>query len=166
MKILTFKSVFLALIVTLLFAGCQEDEYEIGEPFSKLEGINGSWEISQVNQVDFTNRPVFDISIDVSELIIGSDPMSINFNSETTKYTIEAGTTSNLLGDGGNWYFDDDQFPTAITFVRNDGTQTTVQMIGTVRIVDNELRFEISKDCSSVESPEFGYEYVFQRVTQ
>lgn len=160
-KIALWLSIFV-LAATII--GCKKETYEIGAPFSKLEGINGKWVISQVKQFDYTKRPVFDIQVDVSGLIIGNQPFAVTFNSTDLTYFVEAGPASNLLGTGGSWAFNNVDYPTAIEFTRNDGTTTSVQLKQTVRIVDSELIFEIPKECSSVENPEFGYLYIFTRA--
>ncbi len=159
----TFSWVLLSTFI-LLMTACKEETYEIGEPFSKLEGINGKWVISQVKQFDYTKRPVFDIQVDVSSLMIADNPFSVTFNASNLTYEVASSGVSTLLGTGGTWEFNNVDYPTAIYFRRNDGSSTTVQLKQTVRIVDSELVFEIPKECTTVASPEFGYLYVFNRV--
>ena len=162
MKINSIQSILLVLLAAFFFTTCEDENYEIGPAFSKLEGIEGTWVLDKIIQVDFTRRPVFDIKIDVSDILIGDDPLEVSFDAQNFSYTVDPGTTSHLLGDGSTWRFDDNDYPTAIIF-SIDGQDVQANLAKTIRTIDDELQFEFPKLCSAVENPEFGYQYTFIR---
>ncbi len=167
LRIISSYGLLLGAVVALL-AGCTQNDYnDLAPPPSKIEGINGSWTIEKVEQVELTKRSGgFDIRYDVSEIMIGDTPMSIAFDSESQTYTVSAGSTVHNLGDSGSWSFDDPQFPTQLTFSTNEGSTITAELQRTVRPVDNVLQFEFARNCANVEQAEFGYEYTFNRDIQ
>jgi len=158
----------LLLALTVLLAGCEENDYnDLAPPPSKIEGIQGSWTIESVAQVELTKRAGgFDIRYDVSDVVVGDDPMSIVFESENMTYSVNAGTTVHALGSGGTWAFDDPEFPTQLILRTDEGNTVTADLQRTVRPVDNVLQFEFPRECANVENPEFGYEYTFNRDIQ
>lgn len=171
MNSLRIFSSFRWILLLALFVvwGCNENDYnDLAPPPSKIEGISGSWTIQKVEQVELTKRPGgFDIRYDVSDIMIGDNPMSIVFDSEgNLRYTVNAGSTVHNLGASGIWSFDDAQFPTRISFTSDEGNTVFAELKRTVRPVDNVLQFEFARECRNVENPEFGYEYTFNRDNQ
>ena len=78
----------LALLIFTLQACKPEEVLEAGTPFSSLKGINGTWIIDQVFQVDKLSTKA-DNTLDVSAFFTGANPMRITFNIEA----LDAGIT-------------------------------------------------------------------------
>lgn len=163
---------FLILLLTMagvatIHWSCQDDEFDntLEAPFSKLEGINGSWEIRQIEHVDYAN-PLFDLSYDVSEVLVGDSPLVLTFNIESGTYEVQSGSSKHQLGNSGSWSFDDPEFPTELVFQTDEGQTIQGILENTVRVVDNELIFQFSVNCSDLEEPQHGFKYTFDRVVQ
>lgn len=156
-----YSSILYLLFAGLLiiFAGCKEDIYEFGEPFSKIEGINGSFVLSKVLQVD-ERTTALDNTFDISEFFIGSEPAKLSFNGSDFSYSLSPGTAPNFLGDTlGSWKFDDNEFPTEITLGTTDAV--TLKLNRTIREIDNTLEFNVTRFCGG--TPGVSYQYVFTR---
>lgn len=152
-------STFLAIVLLILAAGCEETTYEFGEPFSKLEGINGSFELTSVIQAD-ERSTALDNTLDISEFFIGAEPAVLTFNGSDFSYTLSPGTAPNFLGDTiGSWKFDDNEYPTEIQLGTTD--PVLLEMNRTIRTIDNTLEFRITRFCSGEAG--VSYNYVFTR---
>ncbi len=158
MKYINLKIIVLALFV-IGFSSCDEDEIPpIGEPSSKVLGIQDEWTLTKVVQVDLLT-PFNENSMDVSGVFIGNAPAAMSFDADN--YTINYGSSpEGLLGTGGTWAFDDNDYPTNITLTSN-GETYVVDLNRTVRETDLTLEFELKKVCEGVES--IAYQYVFTR---
>lgn len=149
----------LILIPGLLFGSCEEQTYEFGEPFSKLQGINGTFVLSAVSQID-ERTTALDNSLDISDFFIGVTPAVISFNSTDFTYTLNSGTSPNFLGENsGSWRFDDNEFPTEIQL--GSGNPTSLLLNRTIREIDNTLEFQVSRFCSGTAG--VSYRYIFTR---
>jgi len=145
--------------IGLIAGACEEKTYEFGEPFSKIEGINGSFVLTQVVQADERSTNL-DNTFDISEFFIGSEPAVINFQSSDFSYTLNPGTAPNFLGaSAGSWKFDDNEFPTQIQL--GTASPTILDLNHTIRTIDNTLEFKITKSCSGEAG--VSYHYVFTR---
>jgi len=143
----------------LMLSACEEENYQFGEPFSKIEGINGSFILTSVIQSD-ERSTALENTRDISEFFIGSEPAVINFNGSDFTYTLEAGTAPNFLGgSGGSWKFDDNEFPTEIQL--GSGSPIILSLNRTIREIDNTLEFRLTRFCSGEAG--VSYNYVFTR---
>lgn len=164
MKFINIRLYTMALMATVLIlvAGCEKNEIPpIGERFSYVEGINDSWTLTQVIQTDKVTSNKDRNTLDVSDIFMGSTPMKINFNSSGFSYSVNAGTTLNLLGENGIWAFDDEDTPTKLTLTTFDDDIYVLELLAPVRKVENELKFEFVRTCRGEQS--VGYQYIFSR---
>lgn len=113
-------------IIVVLFSaalvigvGCKKEEFgELGEPMSKLEGINDTWEISKVIIID--ERTATKDERDISSLYTsGSNKLTLSINSSNLSYTVTEGDGKNVFGTGGSWEFYRIDLEKQITYVKD-----------------------------------------------
>ena len=158
MKIKAKYLLLLLLTGVLVFSSCEERRTLDPAP-SKLEGINDTFTLTTVVQVDQITSE-FDNTLDVSSAFIGTNPSTITFNSEDFTWNYEPGDSPDYLGAGGSWSFDDNEFPTLIS-VNNGGTTFDLTLLRTIRPQDQTLEFQLDKSCGT--TPTVSYQYTFTR---
>lgn len=151
----------LAVIGMVTLFSCEKKVYEIGEPVSKLEGINGSWSITGVTQIDEAS-PLKD-EMDLSQYFIvpGEVALILSFNSADLTYEVIPGTGKNPFGDGGDWRFDDPAYPSTVNLYSNAGDTISMGLGQTIRPTDETLFLNQQKSCEG--SPVTTYQYIFDR---
>lgn len=157
MKI-TLQSFLLMLTVGLLLAGCKPEELVLDPAPSKLDGINDTFTLVEVNQVDNNASPGAAESVDVSEVFIGGNPARITFNSADKTFSYTTGSSLDFLGASGSWLFDNDDYPTKIE-MNNGSAVYDLILVRTIRPQDQFLEVDLTRGCGGG----FGYRYKFQR---
>ncbi|MEY5043395.1 MAG: hypothetical protein RJA19_622 [Bacteroidota bacterium] len=164
MKYSPLKTGFwLAGLVGLAFfaGGCKpETEGEIGEPFDKVAGISGTWELRAFLQQDL-NSPVKEVR-DLSEFYIDgvTQPLRITFAADRT-YDVDITLGKNFFGPGGTWAFDDDQYPSEL--ILHTPTDTLVYDLGAMtRTFDTSLGIEYERSCGGTSTVR--YSFLFDRL--
>ena len=165
-KIADMKSVKISLSIVLLslviiLSSCKKDHPVLDPPGSKLEGINATWSLTEVVQVDVAS--IQQKKLNVSTAFVGSTPLVMTFNSSDFTYTVTKGSGPNYFGDGGSWAFDDNEYPTQITLTPNSGAPKVLPMLHTIRPVDTYLNFMYSRTCANDQDPYIAYEFKFVR---
>ena len=145
------------LLAALSFAGCKPEEIVLDPPPSKLEGINGTFTLSSVTQVD-----PFVIgsgnSLDVTSAFTKGTVPSITFNSSTFDFTFNPGDAPNYLGSNGTWAFDNNDYPTLIAM--NDGTsQYDLKLLHTIRPQDKYLEVQFERSCDGTVSVIYQFKF-------
>jgi hypothetical protein len=153
--------VLLSLIGLVTLYSCEKTVYEIGDPVSKLEGINGSWSITGVTQIDEAS-PLKD-EMDLSKFFIvpGETALLITFNSTDLTYEVIPGTGKNPFGDGGLWAFDDPSYPSVVNLYSVSGDTLVMGLGQTIRPTDANLFLNQQKTCEG--TPVTTYQYIFDR---
>jgi hypothetical protein len=140
----------LAWLLLLAFAACKKDDIPaIGAPESKLEGINDTWKLVQVQQYDEKVANSDLKFYDITEFFITGEAPVISFNSSAKSYTYDPKNAPNFLGAAGSWKFDDDNFPTAI--LAKDGAtgeEVSWKLGGPTRPVDTQLKIQVKRGCA------------------
>lgn len=154
-------SIILTLVLAVLvgLTGCKKEEYVLDPAPSKLEGINGTFSLAKVMQVD---QLTFDVnnSLDVSSVFVGETPARITFDSDAGTFSYDSGSTIDFIGGSGSWSFDNNDYPTKI--MMNNGADTyEVTLLRTIRPQDN-LEFQLDRMCSG--TLVFSYQYFFERI--
>lgn len=160
------RSIFILLAGTslVLLQACKDDDREIGEPWSHIEGLTANeWILTDAEIIDEGNpsRP----RRSLSTFFLGGD------NVLTLKFEAD-GTFASVPGDGGQvfplsgtWSFDRDEAPRFINMV--DGNDNLVANLGApVRIIDPQLKLELIKKSCIVDGdvrPALGYRFTFNR---
>lgn len=143
----TQKSLIALLAFALLLPACKEKiEGEIGEPYDKVAGMNGTWELTNFIQKDL-NNPIKE-ERDLSSFYIqdGITPLQLTFDSNDRSYDVALEVGKNYFGTGGTWGFDDDLYPSNVILF--DDTDTLQFDLGRmVRTFDNTLSIELPRGC-------------------
>lgn len=176
------KKISILLAASLfMIASCRKEEAVIGEPFSKSEGIKGTWILDKVHQVDEAS-PLKDFR-DISEFYgldnsggTGLPVIQINFNAADHSFKMTTGTGKNFMAPGfkdplssdtlrlqGNWSFVNelnpsfaDEAPEGVRLI-NDLTDTVdLALQAPIRPFDQELALQIVR-CK------LSYIYYFKR---
>ncbi len=158
----TIKGLMLALVGIAMLAACKPTtEGEVGEPFDKIDGMSGTWEISRFIQKDLNNP--------IKENIT---PLRLSFDGADRTYNVAIETGRNYFGEGGTWAFDDNDYPSFIFLTTTiDGVETVLEFeLGSmVRSFDNTLLIELGRGCNlgtADEIPTVIYRFEFTRITE
>jgi hypothetical protein len=158
--------VLFGAMLTLELQGCKpESSGQLGDPFNKLEGMYGIWELNAFSQTDLQN-PLREVR-DLSELYIDGivTPMQVTLNEDRSyEVTVEKG--KNYFGDMGIWSLDDETHPSYIIFESLDvfGTplDTLVYDLGSVvRPHESSLDVVLERSCDDL--PLLSYTFSFTR---
>ncbi len=154
---------YIICIATLIMAGCKPDKKtDIGEPFDKVAGLEGTWVLNSFLQKDLNNPVQEERDLSQYYIVEGIAPMELTFNAADRAYDIELTEGKNFFGSGGTWSFDNDQYPTSILF--DDGTEENSFGLGSVvREFDNELTIQLEKGCSE-DDLNVIYKFIFDRA--
>ncbi|MEL6674431.1 MAG: DUF5004 domain-containing protein [Bacteroidota bacterium] len=154
------QNIFL-LPLACLFAllACEQTTPEFGDTYSKVEGINGAFKLTQVIQTD-ERTASFDNTLDISGFFLRSTPPELNFSSADRSFTLAPGDSPNFLGESGSWKFDDEEFPTQLILTSN-GQDLTLELNRTIREIDNTLEFNFRRACFGKAA--LTYTYIFTR---
>lgn len=151
---------FFYLLIAILGTGltaCQED-YVLDPAPSKLDGIDGTFTVSKVMQLDPNTFGELN-SLDITDAFVGDTPAEITFDSESGSFTYQTGTTIDFIGAAGSWAFDNNDYPTKITMVES-GTSYDLALVNSIRPQD-ELVFQLDRICGGAVSS--SYQYMFTR---
>lgn len=145
-------------LVAIAFNACKpEPTGELGEPFDKVAGMTGTWELSSFTQQDL-NSPVKETR-DLSNFYIDGNvtPLQLTFNADRT-YSIALEMGKNYFGEGGTWGFDDDLYPTYLELFSTDDT-LVYNLGGMVREFDQNLAIEYRRDCGGTATNIYTFEF-------
>ena len=152
------RTVLTLAMVAMAFNACKpESTGELGEPFDKVAGMTGTWELSSFTQQDL-NSPVKETR-DLSAFYIDGNvtPLQLTFNADRT-YSIALEMGKNYFGEGGTWGFDDDLYPTYLELF--SATDTLVYNLGgMVREFDQQLAIEYRRDCGGTATNIYTFEF-------
>lgn len=150
-----------ALLVLMLASGCKpETTGEIGDPYDKVKGMTGTWELAAFTQQDL-NSPVKETR-DLSAFFIDgvTTPLQLTFQSDRS-YQVMIETGKNYFGEGGTWGFDDDLYPTYLELYTTADT-LIYNLGGMVREFDQRMKIEFRRDCDG--TPTNIYTFEFNRL--
>ncbi|MBT5147892.1 MAG: DUF5004 domain-containing protein [Flavobacteriales bacterium] len=146
----TIIKVLLVALVTP--TGCKpEPQGELGEPFDKVAGMLGTWQLNTFIQTDLNNpiKEQRDLTYFFDDGIV--TPMQITFNEDRSYYSsLEIGR--NYFGEQGVWGFDDDNHPSYIILetTLSDGTPSDTlqyELGSVIRPFDNAMTIEYDRLC-------------------
>lgn len=163
------------ILLLSLVQACKKDYAPIGDPYTALEGINGSWKLNKVVQIDEAS-PLKDSRELSSFYGIGSSDslMQIQFDASALTYRMDAGKGKNFLAPGynktldsarmrGSWTFINEtnpefasEAPKGIQMINDLGDTVKVELLSPIRSFDQELGIKVVR-CK------LSYSYYFQR---
>jgi hypothetical protein len=150
------------LLSVFTLQACKNDRLELGEAYSKLEGIHSNWALADVEIIDVAS--IAQKRLNIGTAFIGATPMQMDFNSEDFTYTVTPGSGPNYFGTGGSWAFDNNDYPTKITLTTNQGETLELPLAHTIRTIDPFLTFTYDRYCGNEEDPYISYEFKFTRT--
>ena len=147
----------LAIMAMAINAGKPESTGELGDPFDKVAGMTGTWELISFTQQDL-NSPVKETR-DLSAFYIDGTvtPLQLTFNADRT-YSIALEMGKNYFGEGGTWGFDDDLYPTYLELFSTNDT-LVYNLGGMVREFDQQLAIEYRRDCGGTATNIYTFEF-------
>ncbi len=157
------KLMFIIATAIGLFAGCKpETTGELGEASDKLQGMGGTWELTNFIQQD-PNNPVLE-ERDLSEFYIvsGVEPMRITLDVPTQTYTVTITEGKNFFGTNGTWSLDDNLAPSSITLMNSNDT-LELYLGNMVLPTSNNMGLQYHRVCSDGFKNVI-YKFNFQRI--
>lgn len=158
-----FKNIqFFALLMLMVFAmtACKPEEIVLDPPPSKLEGINGTFVLSEVIQQD----PFIlgdGATLDVTAIFTTGTAPTITFDSGAFTFSYAKGDGPDYLGAAGSWAFDNDDYPTQIN-MNNGLSQYALKLRHTIRPQDEYLEVNFERGCGG--NPTVVYQFKFARL--
>lgn len=158
MKSYILSLVAMSIVGAMLLQGCKPTiDGELGEPFDKSEGIAGTWELSSFTQKDL-NSPVQEVR-DLSGFFIDGmvTPLQLTFNADGS-YDVALEMGKNYFGEGGQWMFDDPDYPSFIEL--HTAVDTLVYDLGSmVRSFDTTMKIEYRRACNGTATNIYTFEF-------
>ena len=154
----SLSAVLILAIVAIAFNACKPESMgELGDPFDKVAGMAGTWELSSFTQQDL-NSPVKETR-DLSAFYIDGTvtPLQLTFNADRT-YSVALEMGKNYFGEGGTWGFDDDLYPTYLELFSTADT-LVYNLGGMVREFDQQLAIEYRRDCGGTATNIYTFEF-------
>ncbi len=154
------KILSLALIVAALI-GCKPDGYkDIGPSYDLTTGIDGSWQISEVEITDLT-LPVPE-GRDISEFYTKTNPLKINFDAVAGTYmVVNPEVKGNNFGTQGTFRFNDPEFPSAVMLITAENDTLNMDLTNMVRSIDPKMGLKLTR--SRCGEDYVSYSYTFNR---
>jgi len=158
------KLAFLTLLLASMMA-CKPEPYEdIGQNYSLTDGINGTWQLNQVEIEDLT-LPVPESRV-ISDFFLQDADLNLSFDAENGTYTVSnPSVPGNIFGSSGQFSFDDPEFPEDITLNHSEGS-ITLSLTNMVRSIDNDMGLIRQRYRCDGDNPYVNYRFTFNRVQQ
>lgn len=157
--------------ILLIFAlhGCKERiNGELGEPFDKVAGMAGTWELVSFIQKDLNNPIKEERDLSQFYIVDGITPMRLSFTASDKSFEVAITEGRNFFGDNGTWYFDNDEYPTQV-FLAGESDTSAFELGSVVRTFDQTLELELPRGCdlgTADESRTVVYRFTFNRVNE
>ncbi len=158
--------ILIILAFAFIMQTCTKKEPLIGEAFSHVKGISDTWLLTNVKQTDEIAESA---ALDVSDVMLGTDPSKIVFNEADRTYTLTSGTSIQYIPSSGTWAFDDDNYPTNVILTSGGNTYTLNLQKPVREKVDDILEFKYIRpigDCVVLDKNKVGavgYIYTYER---
>lgn len=116
MKALKFISFAVITVLAMTFVSCNDDNYNIGEPFDKVAGTTGEWTVKSVTLVNGEDE-----ELDITSYF---DFSTFAINLAVDKSFTVTGNAPDYLGvTSGTWKLDNDETPLYLQLTQ--GTTTS-----------------------------------------
>lgn len=156
-------------VLGLLLAGCEQIEYgELGDPFTKTDGIKGTWLVSRVVQVDEVAlaQGGAQTEMDLTDFFSFSTyHITFNVDAQGNPTTFEVGGDApNFVDSTGIWTFDEIEFPTYVELTHPDSSSVTSMftLIAPPR-TKTPLRMKFQRFCKGKIIISYKYEFEIQQ---
>lgn len=147
------------LLLLIGAAACRPEPFkEANERYDLVAGINGTWELAKV-EVEDRSFPEFS-SLDFSDFF-AEQTITITFDAASQSYNFEGEATGLPFGSEGSYSFDDERYPTRISFRPVGGEELELELGNMVREIDPSMSFRRTR--SSCDQVYAQYRYFFNR---
>jgi hypothetical protein len=164
MKIMKHTLGGLLILAIVGFSSCKPELKEIGPAYAAGEGIYGTWEIAEVNQIDLTQPIPESRNISSYLLADASRLLQLNFSKEGNSYTVpQPGILPRILGTAGTWKYDTLPFPTTLYFYTSNNDTVVAPLKNMPRENDVFFGFNLTRS-DSCGTNYVRYEYNFKRL--
>ncbi len=147
-----------AVVILGLIAACKPETKPIGSYYKAGEGIPGKWVMSEMEVTDIT-LPVAETR-DLNVML--QDPMKkmIMTISEDGTYTVDQKAFGpDIFGTAGTWLTDTATFPTAITFLTNEGDTVETGLLNMPRVIDVNFGFSFTRNRCDKDYVTYNYRF-------
>lgn len=165
----THATLFLAMVILTSLAGCRpETGDDPGDPYDKVVGLYGAWDLQTVFQRDEVNDFLEDVELTSFYRDEVTPPMVLTLNQDST-YTIVIERGKNFFGEQGNWGIDNPEFPSYLDMRITDALDMEIDSIqanlgSVVRPHDNQMTLILSRFCNEDEDIPFPVTYLFNFI--
>lgn len=165
----THATLIFAMVILTGMAGCKpETGDDPGDPYDKVVGLYGAWDLHSVFQRDEVNDFLEDIELTSFYRDEVTPPMVLTLNQDST-YTVAIERGKNFFGEQGNWKIDNPEFPSYLDMRITDALDMEIDSIqanlgGVVRPHDNQLTLVLSRFCNEDEDTPFPVTYLFNFI--
>lgn len=167
-------SITVLAVILFFWSGCRPEKFEeIGEPFNKVQALNGSWKLTQVVQTDLLaqsynyqdpSRPDVNlVSMDVTNVAPYTDfGMTLNVQGADTTFTTTPSNSPNILRfANGKLLLNDATAPSNLRFV--NGADTLRMDIGNYSSLNLSNILTLSVIRTQAGKPVLRYDYKFSK---
>lgn len=166
-----YQNFIFFIVLATAFAACEPVEYgETGDPFSKIEGIEGAWIATEVIQVDetalaqgglYTEQDLTDLFNFTSYSIT----FDVDANNLPSNFSVTSSGAPSFIDTTGIWTFNDNDFPTEVLFSHPDSSLFTSKMrLITPPRDQNPLRMKFQRFSGG--KLIVSYQYTFEKQNQ
>ncbi len=166
-----YQNFIFFIVLATAFAACEPVEYgELGEPFSKIEGIEGTWIATEVIQVDetalaqggmYTEQDLTDLFNFTSYSIT----FDVDANNLPSNFSVTSSGAPSFIDTTGIWTFNDNDFPTEVLFTHPDSSLFSSKMrLITPPRDQNPLRMKFQRFSGG--KLIVSYQYTFEKQNQ
>lgn len=156
------KKIFLSAMIAASMLACRPEPFEdIGNNYDLTTGIDGSWEVSQVEIVDLT-RPVPEKRNISDFFATASDPLGLNFDVSDQSYTVDnPASPGNFFGSSGTYQLTPADYPTNMQLVTVENDTINLRLLNMVRSIDQDMGLRLNR--SGCTDQYLAYEFTFKR---
>ena len=155
------KYLVFGVLISLVIA-CQPEPYkEIGESYSVITGLEGSWTLGKV-EIEDRSFPQWE-TMEVSDYFLNGNSVEIALDAGSSTYAINASSLDGLPFSSlnGLYAFNDPEFPSSMYLISTNSDTTAVELGSMVRKIDQLMLFqEMKSSCDQVYAR---YIYTFNR---
>lgn len=155
------------VFIALAFWACEDPvKGDLGQPSSKIDGIDGSWQLVSVIQTDekAPNKRTLDLSQYYDAFVLNFDKTDFSFHQDSTLVT----SGNNFFGTSGTWAFYNSQFseydltyPDGLRIVDASEDTTNFTLGSPIRIYDETLNLKLYRECEGENT--MSYQFIFDR---
>ena len=166
-----YQNFIFFIVLATAFTACEPVEYgETGDPFSKIEGIEGAWIATEVIQVDetalgqgglYTEQNLTDLFNFTSYSIT----FDVDANNLPSNFSVTSSGAPSFIDTTGIWTFNDNDFPTEVLLTHPDSSGFTSKMrLITPPRDQNPLRMKFQRFSGG--KLIVSYQYTFEKQNQ